>query len=155
LAFVVPPASRSFTITARRSELPIRITNNATRKVTVLLRFQGTRLQVNGGHPLTAVLQPGANSLTVPVLARTSGEFTMVVEIRTADGALLLSSTDLRIRSTVVSGVGVVLAAGALTFLVVWWALTIRRERRRRRDDPPGAVAPAGAPPDARAASLA
>jgi hypothetical protein len=155
LAFVVPPESRSFTITARRSGLPIRITNNATRKVTVLLRFKGTRLQVNGGRPLTAVLHPGANSLTVPLLARTSGEFTMVVEIRTADGALLLSSTDLRIRSTVVSGVGVVLAAGALTFLVVWWALTIRRERRRRRDDPPGGDEPAGAPPDPRAASLA
>jgi hypothetical protein len=155
LAFVVPPESRSFTITARRSELPIRITNNATRKVTVLLRFKGTRLQVNGGRALTAVLKPGANSLTVPVLARTSGEFTMVVEIRTADGALLLSSTDLRIRSTVVSGVGVVLATGALTFLVVWWALTIRRERRRRRDAPPDDADAAAAPPDPRAPSLA
>jgi hypothetical protein len=153
LSFIVQPESRSFTVTARRSELPLTITNNGDREVTVLLRFNGNRLEANNGRPRRVTLQPGPNSITVPVLARTSGDFNMAVEVRTADDSILLASTGVRIRSTVVSGVGVAIAIGALLFLVLWWGATIRRNRRRR--DEPDEPEHDPAPTDAPAASVA
>jgi hypothetical protein len=148
LSSIVQPESRSFTVTARRSELPLTITNAGDREVTVLLRFNGNRLEANGGRPRRVTLQPGPNSITVPVLARTSGDFRMVVEVRTADDSILLASTGVRIRSTVVSGVGVGIAIGALAFLVLWWGATIRRDRRRKAepDEPEHDPAPTDAP---------
>jgi hypothetical protein len=151
LAFVQPLESRSFTVTARRSELPLTIVNGGDRDMTVLLRFHGNRLEANDGHPRRVRLRPGPNSISVPVLARTSGDFRMVVEVRTADDAILLTSTAVRIRSTVVSGVGLVLAAGALGFLVLWWGRTIRRDRRARH----AAAEPDPSPTDAPRAPVA
>src|SRR5262249_48058798 len=121
--------------------------------------FNGNRLEANDGRPRRVTLQPGPNTIVVPVLARTSGDFRMAVEVRTADDSILLTSTDVRIRSTVVSGVGVGIAIGALAFLVIWWGATIRRDRRRRNepDDPDGPDEPEQdpAPTDAPAASVA
>lgn len=130
---IVAPPPRSFTVTARRARLPMRITNNTGRTATVLLRFAGRRLEVNGGHALRLVLQPGPNAVSIPVLARTSGDFTVRVEIRTADDQLGITATSINVRSKVVSGVGVFLGGGALLFLVIWWIVTIRRGRAGRR----------------------
>jgi len=132
LSKIQPPPGRSLTLTARTTLLPVHIVNGVDRPVAVLLRFRGTRLGLAGGATRAVRLQPGQNSLTVPVVVRTSGEFTMTVEIRTADNSLLLSESTVRIRSTVVSGVGVLLGGGALLFLVIWWGATIRRDRRAR-----------------------
>lgn len=146
LAMIEPPPPRSFTVTARRAKLPMRITNRSDRPATVLIRFAGRRLEISGGHAHRVVLQPGPNSIEIPVLARTSGEFTVPVEIRSADDELLIGSSTLEVRSTVVSGVGVLLGGGALLFLVVWWAVSIRRDRRARRQNAEVPPPPESAP---------
>ena len=138
LARLVPPPTRTYTMTARTAKLPLRITNNNDRPTTVLVRFIGRRLEVNGGRALRIVLQPGSNSFRVPVLVRTSGDFTTRMEIRTADDRISIAETDIRVRSTAFSGIGVLLGGGALVFLVIWWAITIRRDRRARHAEPPG-----------------
>lgn len=137
---IKPPPPSSFTVTARTARLPLRIANTNDRPATVLLRFVGRRLEFNDGRSRRLVLQPGSNAFTVPVLVRTSGDFTARMEIRTADDRVLINSTTIRVRSTAVSGVGVLLGGGALAFLIVWWAMTIRRDRRRRKS--PGAESP-------------
>lgn len=128
----VLPAERTVTITARTSTLPFRIENRSGRRATVTLRLRGTRLQFAQGPAQVVQLERGVNSLKLPVLVRTSGQFRTVLEVRTGNDVVAIGSTPLRVRSTVVSGVGVVLAGGALTFLVIWWTITIRRSRRHR-----------------------
>jgi hypothetical protein len=80
------------------------------------------------------------------VVVRTSGEFTMTVQMRTADNSTLLSESTVRIRSTVVSGVGVFLGGGALLFLVIWWAMSIRRDRRAKAAGAGGITPPVDEP---------
>jgi hypothetical protein len=134
LRSLIPPERRSVTITSRTSTLPFRIENRSGRPATVTIRMRGTRLQFADGSARVVELEPGVNNLKLPVLVRTSGQFTALVETRTANDAVSIATTALRVRSTVVSGVGVVLAGGALSFLVIWWTLTARRSRRTRSD---------------------
>jgi len=69
-----------------------------------------------------------------------SGQAVLAV---TTDGGLPIQTTKLSVRSSVVSGVGVVLMVGALAFLALWWGWDIHRRRKRRvRDDAVGATAP-------------
>ena len=133
-AHISAPPSRTVTVTARRATLPVLINNSTGHDVSVQLRFRGTRFEFTDGPIRAAELRPGSNALNVPVLARTSGDLPLVVEIRSADGQVIITRTRLRVHSTVVSGVGIVLGGGALAFLVLWWGLTIRRDRRSRRD---------------------
>jgi hypothetical protein len=76
-------------------------------------------------------LAPGTRTLTIPVQARASGTFNLRASLLTADGAELRRSR-LTIRSTVFSGVGVVLSIGAGLFLALWWAKHWRTSRRAR-----------------------
>ena len=57
------------------------------------------------------------------------------------DGGVLLAEGRYTIRSTAVSGVGVVLTIGAAGFLALWWGRHLRRARRERRE---AAVLPDG-----------
>ena len=109
------------------------------------VRFVGTRLEIEGGNSRQLVLQPGLTKVDLPVVARTSGQFEIGVEMRTSDGNLVISRTDIRVRSTAFSGVGLFLGGGALAFLALWWIIrgTLRRGPTSRADDEPAPPPPA------------
>jgi hypothetical protein len=66
------------------------------------------------------------------VRSRTSGTFPLDLSVRSADGSLPIAEGRLKVQSTVVSTVGLALAAGAALFLAAWWIFEIRRRRRAR-----------------------
>ncbi len=66
------------------------------------------------------------------VRSRTSGTFPLEMTVRSADGSLRIAEGRFKVRSTVVSTVGIALAAGAAVFLAAWWLWEIRRRRRAR-----------------------
>ena len=51
-------------------------------------------------------------------------------------GQIVLGASRITVRSTAVSGVGLVLMGTAAGFLLVWWSRTIIRERRARHRPP-------------------
>jgi len=51
----------------------------------------------------------------------------------TTAGGLLIQTSEVTVRSSFVSGVGVFLTVGAIVFLALWWGWDIRRRRRRRQ----------------------
>jgi hypothetical protein len=67
------------------------------------------------------------------VQARTSGTFPVEVALRSPDGTIVLSTGRLTIRSRAASGVGVIVSAGALVFLIAWWSRHIVQARRARK----------------------
>ncbi len=69
----------------------------------------------------------------VPVEARTSGDFPLFIELRSPDDRLTVATARLTVRSTFLSGVGVLVSAGAGLFLCGWWARHWRSVRRDRR----------------------
>ena len=57
----------------------------------------------------------------------------MRVTLTTADDRFTIATTEMTVRSTVFSSIGVLLTVGALLFLAVWWGNHIWRSRRARR----------------------
>jgi hypothetical protein len=83
--------------------------------------------------PGLALKAHGTTTQVIPVKARTSGAFPMRVALRSPDGRLELGRTSFTITSTVASGVGIVLSAGAALFLLLWWGSHWRTVRRAKR----------------------
>ena len=63
---------------------------------------------------------------------RSSGTYPLDMTVTTA-GGLPITTSEVTVRSSFVSGVGVFLTVGAIVFLALWWAWDIRRRRRRRQ----------------------
>lgn len=128
----------SYRLTAREGSLPLTLVNDNPYPVTVDIRLESEKLEfpANGGagdHTITAELKGQNTAMAVPVAARTPGAFQLRVTLASPDGGLEISRTRVTVRSTFVSGVGVVLSAGAGIFLLLWWARHWRTARRDRR----------------------
>ena len=149
------PDQFRITLTSRTSTIPVNITNNSERPLTVLIEFDSGQLEFLDGPVISRELPPGATRLDVRVRALTSGAFPMGITVMSPDRTIELDRTTFDIRSTAVTGVGFVLSIGAGLFLAVWWARHWRSSRRSRHavpagsaQTPPDAVAHAGATVD-------
>ncbi len=139
------------TLTSRAGDIPITIHNDTGGPVEVRVAFDSdNKLQFPDGATRRLRLLEGPNRVEVPVVARASGAFPLQITVSSADGVLLVGRAQVTVRSTVVSGVGVVLSVGALLVLVVWWARHWHSVRRNRRlidpDSGAGGNAEASAP---------
>ncbi|HEX6423687.1 MAG TPA: DUF6049 family protein [Acidimicrobiales bacterium] len=159
---VALPVEYRITLTSRSSTIPVALTNLSEQPLTVRVELEADQLEFPKGRVLTEALAPGTTRIDVPVRTRTSGAFSMVVTVTSPDGSIVLDTSTFDVRSTTISGVGLVLSAGAGLFLVIWWARHWRSSRRSRHlvsgttgtSPPAGAgalTAPAGAGVDATA----
>jgi hypothetical protein len=133
----------SFRLTSREATIPLTLVNDLDVDVEVALVLESDKLDFvgnrDGGGTTTGstliplALQPGRTPVMVPVEARTSGDFPLVIELRAPDGRLEMASARLTVRSTSLSGVGILVSAGAGLFLCGWWARHWRSARRDRR----------------------
>ena len=57
----------------------------------------------------------------------------MRVTLTTADDQFTIAATELTVRSTAFSSIGLFVTIGALLFLAFWWGNHIRRSRKARR----------------------
>ena len=139
-------SSGSFRLTSREATIPLTLVNDldAAMRVSLLLEsdkldFVGPGAATAGSAAIPLVLQPGNTPVVVPVEARTSGDFPLLITLRSPDGGLDVAQARLTVRSTFLSGVGIALSVGAGLFLCVWWARHWRTARRDRRlVAPPG-----------------
>ena len=137
-AFTTPPA-QSVRLTSRRAEIPFTIHNDLPTDARVVLVVQSDgRLEFPEGDVLPVVLSPGANRITIPVRARTSGDARLQITVRSPDDAQLLQleSAHLMVRTTSLPGVGVLLFVGALAVLAIWWVRAVRVRSGRPEETP-------------------
>ena len=125
------PDGQRVTLTARRASIPISLLNANPRPIQVLVRLESDQLRFPRGSERLLTLPPENTTASFAVEARAPGAFPLVVTVTSPDGELLVNRSELTIRSTVVSGVGALLTAGAGLFLLVWWGNNLRRSRRR------------------------
>lgn len=126
------PDPTTITLTARSGEIPLTFRNDSGQPVSVLVQLDSQKLAFPDGSSMLVDLPPRSTTLRVPVEARTSGVFPLRLSVRSADGVLRITDTDVRVRATAVSTVGLALMIGAGVFLAVWWGFDIRRRRRAR-----------------------
>lgn len=134
LAGVIAPSESTITVTSRDAVIPLRITNALDHDITVSMRVRSPRLSFPDGTRQSLDLRPGVNRIDINVGVRTSGEFPLTVELATPDDQRVITKSEIRVRSTIFSGVGVILSIGALLTLLLWWVQTHRRSRRRQTE---------------------
>ena len=125
------PARQRVTLTAREGRVQLVLGNDTTRPADVNLELRGDRLEFPD-HPDGRVLvrlDPGTTRVELNLRARSSGDAPLDLRITTPDGRVELGRSRVTVRTTAVSGVGLVLMGAAALFLVVWWTRTILRER--------------------------
>jgi hypothetical protein len=127
------PDRSTVTLTSSRAQVPLTFRNDADRPVAIHVSLNSDKLVFPDGTDRTLTLEPGKNStVRIAVETRSSGTFPMFMTVTTA-GGLPIQTSEVTVRSSFVSGVGVFITVGAIVFLAVWWAWDIRRRRRRRR----------------------
>lgn len=129
------PEDQAFNLTSRSAVLDLRIDNAMGHDTNVLVRFASdSRVEFPAGASQQLVLVPGENVLALEVRTRSTGAASVDVRITSPDGAIALAEGSVRVRSTALTGVALVLGGGAIIVLLIWWArqiLAARRERRR------------------------
>ena len=123
LAGVEAPPRQTITLTSSDGDLPLTLRNQLDAPVNVLIELDAdSRLELRGATVVRTTLQPGSNTIDIPVHARVPGQSWVDISIRTPDGAVLLDEVRYSVRSTAISGLGLVLSVGAALFLLLWWA---------------------------------
>ncbi|MGH9061084.1 MAG: hypothetical protein ACRDZY_16465, partial [Acidimicrobiales bacterium] len=134
------------TLTARQGSVPLTVLSDPALRARVELRLSSQKLvfrpltppggscAVQGGTTEVCQLQltSQATTFTIPVETRTSGVFGLQVVLVSPGGAVVLGTNRDTVRSTVVSGVGVILIILAALGLALWWARNFRHGRRSR-----------------------
>jgi hypothetical protein len=133
LADDINAAGITITLTARDGTIPLTITNDSGHDVDVRVRLRSSQLEFPGGTELQLTAVPGQTREDIRVRTRTSGAFSLEVEVTSPDGTIVLDEATFTVRSTTVSGVGLLLSGGAGLFLLIWWARHWRSARRSRR----------------------
>ena len=126
------PKGQRVTLTSRRASIPISLLNATGRPLQVRVRLESDQLRFLDGAERFVTLASQNTTERFRVESRTTGAFPLEITVTSPDGSLKINSSELTIRSTVVSGVGAVLTAGAGLFLLVWWGNDLRRSRYRR-----------------------
>jgi len=150
------------TLTSRNGKIPLTVNNGLDYPVQVRITLKSDKLDFPDGAVMDRVtLAPRVPTrIDVPVQARASGAFKLEATITSPQNGLPITSGQFNVRSTAVSGVGLVLTIAAGLFLLLWWGRHFRRTRRAKRliasDHPStraGAADPSGpadgAPPSA------
>ncbi len=130
---VTVPATFTLTLAARDGTIPLTIQNDSGTPLQVAVHLRSQKLEFPEGETIPLVLTEPSTRIDIPVRARTSGAFPLQIDITTPDGQRRLAMSRYTVRSTAVSGAGLVLSIGAGAFLVVWWARHWHRTRRSAR----------------------
>ncbi len=128
------PPQQTITLTARDGVVPLTIRSTLPSPATVTLHLQSNeRVTFLDGNVQTIRLTGDVTHLRLRVRTRTPGDAHVNVVLTSPDGGLQIADTRLTIRSTAMSGVGLVISAGALLVLLTWWVRHGLRARRARR----------------------
>ena len=98
-----------------------------------MIRLRSQKLEFPDGDTIELELVEESTRIDIRVRSRATGAFPLLIDVRTPDGQRSLSTSRYTVRSTAVSGAGLLLSVGAGVFLTVWWARHWRRTRRSKK----------------------
>ncbi|NNE74986.1 MAG: hypothetical protein HKN26_15075 [Acidimicrobiales bacterium] len=128
------PSAQTVSITAREFDIPFEVTNKLDHPVQTVVVLDSDKLEFPNGAAFEVELPPGLTELSVPVRARASGDSILQVTVRSPDQSVQLGPTSqFTVRSTVFSGLGVIISVLALVVLLSWWARQIVKDYRDRK----------------------
>jgi hypothetical protein len=120
------------TLAAKEAPLPVVIDNASDTPLSLMVRVSSDKLRFPNGQEFVVLAEPGITELSVPVASVGSGDARLQISVFSLDGELLLTTGAVAVRSTVLSGLGLIVTLIAGLVLLVWWARTFQRLRRTR-----------------------
>lgn len=128
---IVMTPQQVVTLTSRSGKVPLSIENRLQVPAHVHVNLRSAKLDFPEGSEFDLVLAPGTTTrVDAQVTTRASGAFPLDVTVNTADGALPVTTARFTVRSTAISGIGLVISIGAGLFLLIWWIRHFRSSRR-------------------------
>lgn len=125
---------QTITMTSEDASLPFTIRRQADGPTRVTVHIDAPdRLEFPDGRTRAVDLDDPVTRLDLRVHADSPGDTLVRITVTSPDGRLVAGSSELLVRSTAASGVGLIISFGSLAFLVIWWGRDIIRRRRRRR----------------------
>jgi hypothetical protein len=112
------------------------ITSTLDEPVKVVITMEASDRLSFPRNSIETTLQDERTTVQIPVRTRATGDTPLRITVRTPDGQVIIDESQYTIRSTAVSGVGLLLTAGAGGFLALWWGRHLLRHRSRRRTHP-------------------
>ncbi len=125
------PDAQAVTMAARQGSIPLIVESRAAGPRLVMLHFRSDKVVVEQDSQLL-VVEPGTSSIDVEVEALSLGASQLEVSVWTPDGARVLATNQFQVRSTAVPGLGLLISAAAVAFLIVWWYVDHGRSRAKR-----------------------
>jgi hypothetical protein len=131
---IVVSPEQVVTLTSSSGRVPLNLENRLQVPARVRIVLSSAKLDFPEGAVIEQVLPPAqTTTIDLQVETRASGAFPLDVTITSPDGNLPVATSTYTVRSTAISGVGLVLSIGAGLFLLVWWARHFRTARRARK----------------------
>jgi Family of unknown function (DUF6049) len=150
---IVMTPEQIVTLTSRSGKVPLNIENRLQVPAHVRVSLRSAKLEFPDGAEFDQVLAPGTTTrIDARVTTRASGAFPLEVVVTSPDSILPVTGARFTVRSTAISGIGLVISIGAGLFLLLWWIRHYRTARRASRlmgaDQPAPAVTTSLPSPD-------
>ena len=131
------PAEDTVTLGARDATFPVTIRSELGQPADVVIELQASDRLEFPSNRIPVTLEGERTTVSIHVRTRASGDTPVLITVRSPDDQTLLAESRYVVRSTAISGVGLVLTLGAAAFLAVWWARHWLRARRARNEPSP------------------
>lgn len=129
------PSKDKVTLGASDAQFPLPIDSALDYPVEVVIQVEANDRVEFPNDRIKRTLEPGSTVVNIRVKTRTAGDTPVRITVRSPDDGVILAESQYTIRSTAVSGVGIILTGGAALFLAVWWGRHWRRARAARSAD--------------------
>jgi len=125
------PATDRVTLGARDAQFPLPIRNDLGYPVRVRIHLSAPDRLSFPAEDIEAVLEQEQTVVPIHVRTVATGDTPLTITVMSPDRGTTLSEGRYRVRSTAVSGVGILLTVGAVLFLVIWWGRHWSQSRGR------------------------
>lgn len=130
---IVLPEHFSFTLTGRRSEVPVKLRNTSDTALTVKVRMSSPKLLFPDPPQLLTVEPGGYGEVNIRIEARTNGSFPVSLEVLTPAGDVAIGApVPLKASVTALNGLGNLVTGALLLVLLTWWIRHVRQNKRKR-----------------------
>lgn len=134
-AAVSLPAKDKVTLGARDASFPLPIVSTLDYPVQVVIQLESSDRIEFPRNRIEKTLHKGRQVFNIRVKTRAPGATPVKITVRSPDDGVALAQSQYTIRSSAVSGVGIVLTLGAAGFLALWWGRHWYRNRGVPRAD--------------------
>jgi hypothetical protein len=130
-------AGSGITLSSRNGQIRVRLRNNSDSRVTVKVRLSSAKLKFPKGSQSVTIEPQGNADVSIPVTARSNGQFPVVVSLITPQGQVPIGQTvTITARVNALAGLGQFVSFSIALVLLAWWFNHWRKARREKALEP-------------------